>query len=163
MKEMARYNITPSRFLSDRNDFLSDLFSLVSDQGDRQRSFPHYDIKVEKNSDGNKEVILTLALAGYDPKDIKVVLEKHPVKKLVVSYNFPKDVTGDESISEDDSEPTEVYIHKGIKRTTFKFEIPVDDFMEVKTTRSFNGLLEFRLHRNIPEDAKPDVLEITTE
>jgi molecular chaperone IbpA len=66
-------------------------------------------------------------------------------------------ITG-ESMTTDYS--PESYLHRGLATRDFVKEFPLAEHIEVTGAEMENGMLNIRLIRNIPESAKPKVIDI---
>jgi molecular chaperone IbpA len=53
-----------------------------------------------------------------------------------------------------------VYIHRGLATRDFVKEFPLAEYIEVVGAETQNGMLSIKLIRNIPESAKPKVIDI---
>jgi molecular chaperone IbpA len=56
--------------------------------------------------------------------------------------------------------PTEQYLHRGLATRDFVKEFPLAEHIEVSGATIKNGMLTVNLIRNIPESAKPKVIDI---
>jgi signal transduction histidine kinase len=56
--------------------------------------------------------------------------------------------------------PPESYLYRGLATRDFVKEFPLAEHIEVKGAEIENGMLNIRLTRNIPESAKPKVIDI---
>ena len=56
--------------------------------------------------------------------------------------------------------PAEAYLHRGLATRDFVKEFPLAEHIEVVGAQIENGLLIISLVRNIPESAKPKVIDI---
>ena len=54
----------------------------------------------------------------------------------------------------------ESYLHRGLATRNFIKEFPLAEHIEVKGAEMENGMLNIKLVRNIPESAKPKIIDI---
>jgi molecular chaperone IbpA len=98
--------------------------------------FPPYDIEKKSENEYN----LKMALAGYSPDDVEVVVEKGV---LTVSSN---------RFNSDESAPPTQFVYRGIAKRSFKLSFKLGEHMEVSGANFENGLLSIELVRNVPEE-----------
>lgn len=104
--------------------------------------FPPYN--TIKNGD---DYIIEMALAGYTQDDIKIT---HMEDQLLV-----------ESVSDTKQEQETVeYIHRGIAKRSFKIPFNLGPEIIVDGARMMDGMLRVFLHREIPDEKKPRVIQI---
>jgi molecular chaperone IbpA len=109
------------------------------------KSFPPYNI-IEFNEGNN--VIIEFALAGYDPKDISVYLEK---EQLVVEY------TKQSSTSVD----TTKYIYKGISEKSFKRIFSIGNQFKIDESAKWeNGILRIAISKIAKDMPERKIIEI---
>ena len=106
-----------------------------------QQNYPPYNI-VKLDEERQQ---LQLALAGFDRKDIEVAVER---KVLNISVNEKSLDIGD-------------YVHKGISSKTFSRNWQLSDDTIVDEVTFVNGLLCVTLRREIPEEARRKVFDIS--
>jgi molecular chaperone IbpA len=123
-------------------------FDAVFDQLDRkfansiQTNYPpHNQIKT-----GDNEYLIQLAVTGFKKSEVSVQVEGNMLT-----------ITG-ESMTTDYS--PESYLHRGLATRDFVKEFPLAEHIEVTGAEMENGMLNIRLIRNIPESAKPKVIDI---
>lgn len=102
---------------------------------------PHNLIKVEEN-----EYQIQIAVTGFDKGDVRVEVEGNILT-----------VTGQSTKA--DYAP-EAYIYRGLATRDFAKEFPLAEHIEVKGAEIQNGMLIIKLVRNVPESAKPRVIDI---
>ena len=103
---------------------------------------PHNILKLADN-----EYAIQLAVTGFEKSEISVTVED---KVLVVKG---------ESQALNEYTP-EVYLHRGLATRDFVKEFPLAEYIEVVGAETKNGMLTIKLIRNIPESAKPKVIDI---
>lgn len=106
-------------------------------------SYPPYN--VEKIDDENYRI--SLALAGFDKKDIAVTKEGD---WLLVSGK----------IEEKQDEKRREFLYRGIATRSFERRIRLAPDIEVGDAAMINGLLHVDLHRVVPEEQKPRTIKI---
>lgn len=102
---------------------------------------PHNILKLEDN-----EYAIQLAVTGFEKSEISVTVEDNV---LIVK--------GESQIT--DYAP-EAYLHRGLATRDFVKEFPLAEHIEVVGAETKNGMLTIKLVRNIPESAKPKVIDI---
>jgi molecular chaperone IbpA len=102
---------------------------------------PHNIIKLDEN-----EYAIQLAVTGFDKTEIEVTIESNV---LIVK--------GESMTTE--YEP-EQYLHRSLATRDFIKEFPLAEHIEVVGAETKNGMLTIKLIRNIPESAKPKVIDI---
>ncbi len=106
-------------------------------------SFPPYDIA----KTGNDSYTLTMAVAGFGPKDIELVVQDNT---LVVS--------GRVNAPQNEGE----ILHRGIARRAFERRFALADHVEVTGAEMNNGLLRITVQQIIPEALKPRRIPVKT-
>jgi molecular chaperone IbpA len=105
---------------------------------------PHNIIKT-----GENQYEIQVAVTGFDKSEIAVQVENNV---LTVKGE------GEESIRHE--QPDVVYLHRGLATRDFVREFPLAEHIEVTGAEIKNGMLIVKLIRNIPESAKPRVIDI---
>jgi molecular chaperone IbpA len=123
-------------------------FDTMFDQMERRyansvnNNYPPHNIL--KTGDNTYEI--QIAVTGFDKAEIAVTIENNV---LVVK--------GESTIT--DYAP-EQYLHRGLATRDFVKEFPLAEHIEVVGAETKNGMLSVHLIRNIPESAKPRVIDI---
>ena len=102
---------------------------------------PHNILKLEDN-----EYAIQLAVTGFEKSEISVTVEDNV---LIVK--------GESQTT--DYDPA-AYLHRGLATRDFVKEFPLAEHIEVVGAETKNGMLTIKLVRNIPESAKPKVIDI---
>jgi molecular chaperone IbpA len=103
---------------------------------------PHNILKTGENT-----YEIQIAVTGFDRSEIAVTVESNVLT-----------VRGE---SQAPNESTEiVYLHRGLATRDFAKEFPLAEHIEVIGAETKNGMLSIHLIRNIPESAKPKVIDI---
>lgn len=105
-------------------------------------TYPPYDIEVA----GEDSYRVSLAVAGFDEKDIDITVEKN---SLVISAEA-KTAESDEK----------TYLHRGIAKRAFERRFELADHVKVVGANLHNGLLHVDLVREVPQELKPRKIEI---
>ena len=105
---------------------------------------PHNIIQVDDDT-----YLLTLAIAGYLPEEIAVVLE-----------NDVLTITGRKT-PEPEKEGHKV-LYRGIALRDFSRQFKIGENVRVRDAALRHGLLNIILQREIPEAQKPKLIQITT-
>jgi molecular chaperone IbpA len=86
-------------------------------------------------------------VTGFEKSEISVTVENNV---LVVQ--------GETQTSNENAEI--VYLHRGLATRDFVREFPLAEHIEVVGAETKNGMLTIKLVRNIPESAKPKIIDI---
>jgi molecular chaperone IbpA len=123
-------------------------FDQMFDQMERRfqnsvnNNYPPHNIL--KTGDNTYEI--QIAVTGFDKAEIAVTVENNV---LVVK--------GESTVT--DYAP-EQYLHRGLATRDFVKEFPLAEHIEVVGAETKNGMLSVHLVRNIPESAKPRIIDI---
>lgn len=95
---------------------------------------------------GENQYEIQLAVTGFDKSEISVTVEDNIlfVKGESVTAEYPQ----------------EQYLHRGLATRDFVKEFPLAEHIEVVGAETKNGMLTVKLVRNVPESAKPKVIDI---
>ena len=102
---------------------------------------PHNIIKT-----GENQYEIQVAVTGFDKSEISVTVENNTLN-----------VKG-ESMTTDYA--PEQYLYRGLATRDFAREFPLAEHIEVAGAEIRNGMLIVKLIRNIPESAKPKIIDI---
>ena len=102
---------------------------------------PHNILRLAEN-----EYAIQIAVTGFEKSEISVTIENNVL------------IVKGESVTTD--YPTEQYLHRGLATRDFVKEFPLAEHIEVSGASIKNGMLTVSLIRNIPESAKPKVIDI---
>jgi molecular chaperone IbpA len=102
---------------------------------------PHNIIKTDEN-----QYEIQIAVTGFSKEEISVTVENNVL------------VIKGESMTTDYA--PEQYLHRGLATRDFVKEFPLAEHIEVVGAETKNGMLTVKLVRNIPESAKPKVIDI---
>jgi len=102
---------------------------------------PHNLIKVADN-----DYLIQLAVTGFSKAEVKIEVEANVLT-----------ITGESMTTEYSQES---YLHRGLATRNFIKEFPLAEHIEVKGAEMENGMLNIKLVRNIPESAKPKIIDI---
>lgn len=95
---------------------------------------------------GDNDYAIQLAVTGFAKSEISVTVEDNVL------------IVKGESMTTD-YEP-EQYLHRGLATRDFSKEFPLAEHIEVSGAEIANGMLTIKLIRNVPESAKPKVIDI---
>jgi molecular chaperone IbpA len=109
------------------------------------QAYPPYNIEVT----GEDSYVLTMAVAGFGPEDIDVVVRDDTLT-----------VSGKAAPPQPDAERR--FIHRGIAGRAFERRFVLADHLVVQGARMENGLLHIALKRELPEALKPRRIAIQT-
>jgi len=114
--------------------------------------YPPYNVAkvIDKESEEvNYEI--TLAVAGFTQEDIDIMVENQHLK-----------VEGRSGVLAEEAGTEVEYIHKGIAERNFVRTFRLAEHVEVKTATLKDGILKIVLWLNIPEEAKPKKINISS-
>jgi len=118
------------------------LFDYVTHQAE-STGYPPYNI--QKTEDYKFEI--EMALAGFDKKDIEI-----EVAEGVLTVK---------SLKDKDTGTTDDYtLYRGISQRNFTRKFTLADDIVVKGAELNNGMLTINLERNVPEEKKPQLIEV---
>lgn len=106
-------------------------------------SYPPYNIE----TDGADAYRVTVAVAGFDKKDLDITIEGDTLT-----------IVGNSGDAETESE----YLHRGIAGRSFHLRFSLADHVKVASANLENGMLVIDLEREVPEAMKPRKIEIET-
>jgi len=98
---------------------------------------------------GENQYEIQIAVTGFEKSEITVSVESNV---LTVTGE------GEESIRHEN--PEIVYLHRGLATRDFVKEFPLAEHIEVVGAETKNGMLTIKLVRNVPESAKPKIIDI---
>ena len=98
---------------------------------------------------GENQYEIQIAVTGFEKDEISVTVESNV---LTVKGE------GAESIRHENSEI--VYLHRGLATRDFAREFPLAEHIEISGAEIKNGMLIVKLVRNIPDSAKPRIIDI---
>jgi molecular chaperone IbpA len=113
-----------------------------SDNLPKLSTYPPYNIK----KTGDNTYVIEVAVAGFGKQDIELILEDGVL-------TIKGQVSGED--------PHE-YLFKGIANRAFTRTFTLADTVKVQNAELINGMLKVLLERFIPEDKKPQKIEIKT-
>ena len=96
---------------------------------------------------GENQYEIQIAVTGFEKSEISVTVESNV---LVVQGETQTPNEGTEI----------VYLHRGLATRDFVREFPLAEHIEVVGAETKNGMLTIKLVRNIPESAKPKIIDI---
>lgn len=105
-------------------------------------TYPPYNIR----RTGDNTYVIEVAVAGFGKQDIELVLENGVL-------TIKGQITGDDN---------QDYLFKGIANRAFTRSFTLADTVKVQNAELLNGMLKVWLERFIPEDKKPQKIEIKT-
>jgi molecular chaperone IbpA len=105
-------------------------------------NYPPFNI-VKWNED---QYEIQIAITGFEKEEIRVEVEQN---QLTV-YGESKEMSLGDAM----------YIHRGLATRDFERTFTLAEHMEVKGAETKNGMLRIQIFRNIPESAKPKIIDI---
>ena len=96
---------------------------------------------------GDNQYEIQLAVTGFTKEEITVTVEDN------ILY-----IKGESTSANESAEM--VYLHRGLATRDFSKEFPLAEYIEVVGAETKNGMLTVKLVRNVPESAKPKVIDI---
>ena len=98
---------------------------------------------------GENQYEIQIAVTGFEKSEISVSVESNVLT-----------VTGEGAESIRHENPEIVYLHRGLATRDFAREFPLAEHIEVIGAETKNGMLTIKLVRNVPESAKPKIIDI---
>jgi molecular chaperone IbpA len=108
-------------------------------------NYPPYNIL----KTGENRYDIEIAVTGFEKSEIAITVESNVLT-----------VKGEGAESIRHEKPEIVYLHRGLATRDFAREFPLAEHMEVTGAEIKNGMLIIKLIRNIPESAKPKIIDI---
>lgn len=105
-------------------------------------NYPPYNVM--KVDDDN--YVIELAVTGFTKEEIHVEVEGDQLT-----------IKGAKPVEQDS---TKVFLHRGLAQRDFTRSFSLADYIEVSGAEIYNGILHVNLHRNIPEEAKPKIIDV---
>ena len=105
---------------------------------------PHNTLKT-----GDNQYEIQIAVTGFEKSEISVTVESNVLTVAGV---------GAESVRHENPEIS--YLHRGLATRDFVREFPLAEHIEVVGAETKNGMLTIKLVRNVPESAKPKIIDI---
>ena len=102
---------------------------------------PHNILRLAEN-----EYAIQLAVTGFEKSEISVTVENTVL--IIIGESNTTDY------------PSDQYLHRGLATRNFAKEFPLAEHIEVSGAEIKNGMLTVKLSRNIPESAKPKIIDI---
>lgn len=140
---MQSFSLTPLFRSTVGFDRFNDLFESLMDVDEGNNSYPPYNI----DKRGEDRYGITMAVAGFNEKDLNITFERD---RVTVSGR-----------KEEKSEDVE-YLYHGIASRAFERTFRLADHMKVSGAELKDGLLRIELVREIPEEQKPRMIQIST-
>jgi len=125
------------------DNMFDELMRVSAQQGNT--NYPPYNI-VQVNED---EYVISVAVAGFAHEDLSVTKDK---KVLIIEGKHAADTDETDEVN---------YLHKGISERNFRREFQLADHVEITNAHLELGILNVRLKREVPEDAKPKTIAIS--
>lgn len=141
---MTTFSLTPLFRHSVGFDRLDNMLDRVFDDKGGA-SYPPYNI--EKLTDDKYQI--TMAVAGFTMDDINITVHGDLLT-----------VIGEHSVNEKAEEVT--YLYRGIANRSFNRKFNLADHVKVTAAKMQDGLLKISLQREVPDEAKPRQIEITS-
>ena len=123
-------------------------FDTMFDQMERRfanqvsTNYPPFNI-VKWNED---QYEIQIAITGFEKEEIRVEVERNQLSVFGESKEMS---LGDA-----------MYLHRGLATRDFERTFTLAEHMEVKGAVTKNGMLRIQIIRNIPESAKPKIIDI---
>lgn len=141
---MTTFSLTPLFRHSVGFDRLNNMLDRTFDDKGGS-SYPPYNI--EKLTDNQYRI--TMAVAGFTMNDINITVHGDILT-----------VTGEHAVDEHNEEVT--YLYRGIANRSFNRKFNLADHVKVTDAKMQDGLLKINLQREIPDEAKPKTIEISS-
>jgi molecular chaperone IbpA len=139
---MREFDLTPLFRSSVGFDRLDKLFETALRDASRDVSYPPYNIV----KTGNEQYRITMAVAGFGENDLDLTVHENVLT-----------VRG--QIREQEKEVA--YLHRGIAQRAFEHRFQLADHVRVVDAGLDKGLLNIRLERVVPEEAKPRKISLS--
>ncbi len=138
---MGTFDFTPLFRNTIGFDHLFDMANTVTREP--TQSYPPYNI--EKLGEHSYQI--TMAVAGFNPDNIDIELQENV---LSITGNIKK------------TETARQFLYHGIGERAFQRKFSLADYMHVVDAKMEHGLLHVKLEREIPDEAKPRKIKISS-
>jgi molecular chaperone IbpA len=126
------------------DNMFDELMRVSAQQGNT--NYPPYNI-VQVNED---EYMISVAVAGFSLDNLSVTKDKKVL--IIEGKQTMGDLADDEEVN---------YLHKGISERSFRREFQLADHVEITNAHLELGILNVRLKREVPEEARPKTIAIS--
>jgi molecular chaperone IbpA len=126
------------------DNMFDELMRVSAQQGNT--NYPPYNI-VQVNED---EYMISVAVAGFRLDNLSVTKDKKVL--IIEGKQTMGDLADDEEVN---------YLHKGISERSFRREFQLADHVEITNAHLELGILNVRLKREVPEEARPKTIAIS--
>jgi molecular chaperone IbpA len=126
------------------DNMFDELMRVSAQQGNT--NYPPYNI-VQVNED---EYMISVAVAGFKLDNLSVTKDKKVL--IIEGKQTMGDLADDEEVN---------YLHKGISERSFRREFQLADHVEITNAHLELGILNVRLKREVPEEARPKTIAIS--
>ena len=140
---MRTYDLTPLLRSTVGFDRFNRIFESANRLNDNTPSYPPYNI--EKTAEDSYRI--SMAVAGFAEADLEITQHQ---STLVIKGTA------------EDKKAEVTYLHRGIARRAFERKFELADYVNVTGAKIENGLLHVELARELPDEAKPRTIEIST-
>jgi molecular chaperone IbpA len=141
MNTLTKFDLTPFHRGTIGFDRIFDILDRQS-ANTVSNTYPPYNIKQSGDT-----FQIEIAVAGFREDELDI-----EVKDNILS------VTGEQKRDEET-----IYLHKGISGRDFIRTFTLGEYVEVKSATFINGLLAIDIKRELPEEAKPKKIAITSQ
>lgn len=124
-------------------DRFNDLFESLGEGDNRFDSYPPYNIEKV----GEDQYRIVMAVAGFSMNDLNITKQGD---SLIVNGRI------------DDKPEASTYLHRGIANRAFQRSFRLADHIKVTGAEMRDGLLTIHLLHEVPEEAKPRMIPIST-
>ncbi len=138
---MTKFNLQPLY----RSTF-GEIFDMFEDFAlSKQESSVPYDVKRL----GENDYVISIVVAGFKDQDIEIIRHKD---NLAISGTKPAEKPG----------KCDEYLYKGITEKSFNLNFRLSDNVTVKDINLEDGILTLAVHKDVPEEHKPQKLKINS-
>ena len=138
---MRTFDLSPLYRSSIGFDRMASLLDSAFSAEQNQPSYPPYNIELIDDD----EYRITMAIAGFQPDELSVVVEQNTLK-----------ISGTKNAADKSGK----FLHQGIAARNFERRFQLADHVKVSAANNENGLLHIELKREIPEAMRPRTIEI---
>lgn len=143
---MTRLDLQPFFRSTIGFDQIAEIFDNLAGENRKQNPYPPYNI--EKLTEDKYRI--TVAVAGFRQEDLEIT--KHH-NLLTIQGQMSKK-------SDKSAHGEQVFLYKGIAERSFQLQFRVVDHMIIDDVALEHGMLSIQMHREIPEELKPQKIKI---
>lgn len=142
---MTRLDLQPFFRSTIGFDQIAEILDNLTEENRKQNHYPPYNIE-KFNEDLYR---ITVAVAGFKEEDLEIT-----------KHNNLLTIDGKMVKKPEQTAPEHTYLYKGIAERSFQLQFRIADHMLIEDVTLDNGMLTINMRREIPEELKPQKINI---